>query len=346
MVKIKLEVEGMSIETKSNAKRVLIYGAGVIGCFLAHALCEAGQEVTVLARGTWKNTLEKEGLVINHSLQKKKTTDYPLIIEEVNEDTEYDAVFAVMQHQQMRGILPKLARINSPIITLVGNNMSAPEMEKEILSLSEKPKTILFGFQGTGGRRENGTVICVRFGEGSMSLGGLHGEVSDAVKETVQSLFSGTKYRLTWVPDMDAWYRCHLTLILPAAYLCYATDCNLRKASRRQRKLVLDAAGEACELLKVLGYPIYPEGDDTYYQPGAKRVLMSAMVFAMAKTSIGDLAASDHCRHAVTEMEGLDTAWADMRRNKPDFPMPAWDTLRSEKPTWDDLHLIYEKNEL
>lgn len=219
-------------DIKSNAKRVLIYGAGVIGCFLAHALCEAGQEVTVLARGTWKNTLEKEGLVINHSLQKKKTTDHPLIIEEVNEDTEYDAVFAVMQHQQMRGILPKLARINSPIITLVGNNMSAPEMEKEILSLSEKPKTILFGFQGTGGRRENGTVICVRFGEGSMSLGGLHGEVSDAVKETVQSLFSGTKYRLTWVPDMDAWYRCHLTLILPAAYLCYATDCNLRKAGK------------------------------------------------------------------------------------------------------------------
>lgn len=323
--------------------RVLVYGAGVIGCFLVHALCEAGQEVTVLARGTWKNTLDKEGLFIEHSLQKKKTTDYPDVIEELDESMEYDAVFAVMQHQQMKEIIPRLARINSPVITLVGNNMSAPEMEKEILSLSEKPKTILFGFQGTGGRRENGKVICVRFGEGSMSLGGLHGEPADAVKETIQSLFKGTKYRLTWVPDMDAWYHCHLTLILPAAYLCYATGCNLRKASRRQRKLLLDAANEAFELLKTLGYPIYPEGDDTYYQPGAKRLLMSIMIFIMAKTSIGDLAASDHCRHAVTEMEGLDIAWADMRKSKPDFPMPAWDTLCSEKPAWDELHLLYEK---
>lgn len=322
--------------------RVLIYGAGVIGSFLAYALCEAGQDVTILARGSWKNTLEKDGLVICHSLQKKTTVSHPNVVEELDLEKEYDAVFAVMQHQQMKEILPDLARINSQLMILVGNNMSAPVMEKEILSLSDKPKTVLFGFQGTGGRREDGKVICVRFGEGSMSLGGLHGELPDEVKETIQSLFVGTKYRLTWVPDMDAWYRCHLTFILPAVYLCYATGCDLRKASRRQRKLILDAANEACGLLKALGYPIYPVGDDTYYQPGVKRVLMSAMLFVMAKTSIGDLAAADHCRHAVTEMEGLDAAWSDMRKNKAEFPMPAWDTLRGGMPDWSELHHLYE----
>lgn len=303
--------------------RILIYGAGVIGCYLAHVLCEAGQEVTLLARGTWKETLEKDGLNIRHSLQRKETTDRPRIIEKINLQERYDAVFAVMQHQQMWAILPDLAQVNSPLVILVGNNLSAAAMEREILSCSAQPKTILFGFQGTGGRRENGKVICVRFGDGSMSLGGLHGEVPERVKTTVQSFFAGTKYRLTWVPDMDAWYHCHLTLVLPAAYLCYTTGCDLRKTSRRQRKLLMDAASEAYGLLKSLGYGIYPPGEDAYYEKGPKRAMTAAMIFVMAKTVIGDLAASDHCRHAVTEMEGLDQAWAEMRARNPAYPMPA-----------------------
>lgn len=321
--------------------RVLIYGAGVIGSFLAHVLCEAGQEVTMVARGTWKEVLEQSGLTIVHSLQKTTTVDHPRVIGQPD-DAAYDVVFAVMQHQQLKTIVPELAKVNAPVVVCVGNNMSAPEMEQEILALSAEPKIVLFGFQGTAGRREDGKVICVRFGDGSMSLGGLRREPDGAVRAKIESLFAGTKYRLTWVPDMDAWYRCHLTLILPVAYLCYTTGCDLRKATRRQRKLALDAAREAFGLLKELGYGVYPPGEDAYYEPGVKRLLMEGMVFVMAKTVVGDLAASDHCRHAVTEMEGLDQAWAVMRAQKPDFPMTAFDTLRGEMPEWSELHRIYE----
>lgn len=323
--------------------KVLVYGAGVIGCFLAHALMDAGRDVTLLARGEWKKTLEQNGLVIRHRLQKKTTVDHPVVTDSVKEGESFDAVFAVMQHQQMRGILPDLARIDTPIVILVGNNLSAPDMEKYLLENTKGPKTVLFGFQGTGGRRENGRVDCVRFGDGSMSLGGLHAQVPEESRAKLQALFAGTDYRLTWVPDMDAWYRCHLTLVLPAAYLCYTTGCNLRKATSRQRRLLMDAANEAFGLLKALGYSVYPPGEDEYYQPGPKRMLMAAMVFVMAKTVIGDLAASDHCRHAVTEMEGLDELWRAMRRNRPDLPMPAWEALRSEMPPWNRLHEIYEK---
>ena len=64
---------------------------------------------------------------------------------------------------------------------------------------------------------------------------------------------------------------------------------------------------------------------------------MSGMLFLMAKTVIGDLAAADHCRHAAAEMEGLDAAWALLRSQKRDLPMPAWDTLRNAMPAWDTL---------
>ena len=39
---------------RAKKMKVLVYGSGVIGCYLAHVLCAAGNDVTLLARGQWK----------------------------------------------------------------------------------------------------------------------------------------------------------------------------------------------------------------------------------------------------------------------------------------------------
>jgi 2-dehydropantoate 2-reductase len=109
--------------------KVLVYGAGVIGCYLTHVLCQAGHEVSLLARGRWKDTLETNGLVIHHHIQKKTTTDHPRIVAEPG-NSHYDVVFAVMQHPQMQEILGDLAEIHTPLVVLVGNNLSAAAMER------------------------------------------------------------------------------------------------------------------------------------------------------------------------------------------------------------------------
>ena len=46
--------------------KVLVYGSGVIGCYLAHILCAAGNDVTLLVRGQWKEQLQQNGLKIRH----------------------------------------------------------------------------------------------------------------------------------------------------------------------------------------------------------------------------------------------------------------------------------------
>jgi 2-dehydropantoate 2-reductase len=175
-----------------------------------------------------------------------------------------------------------------------------------------------------------------------MTLGGLHRALTDEEKDFFKRLFSGTKYSLKWESDMDGWYKCHLALILPIAYLCYLTGCDLHKATHAQRKLLLDAANEGFELLKRLGIAIRPAGEDAYYRGGIKRVICSAMMFTIYKTALGKLCASDHCRHAVSEMESLDKAWCDMRAQAHGFPMPNWDALRSAMPSWETLHLTYD----
>ena len=45
--------------------RILVYGAGVQGCELAHRLLQNKKNVvTMLARGEWKERLDQRGLVI------------------------------------------------------------------------------------------------------------------------------------------------------------------------------------------------------------------------------------------------------------------------------------------
>lgn len=321
--------------------KVLVYGAGVIGCYLTHVLCRAGNDATLLARGAWKSVLEEKGLTIRHHLQKKTTTDHPHVIGQIDFAERYDAVFAVMQHQQMLGILDDLARVNAPLVVLVGNNLSAPEMEAAIQARTGTPKTVLFGFQGTAGRREGDRVVCVRFGGGSMSIGGLHSAASEAEKAAIAGLFAGTGYALTWVSDMDAWCKCHLAFILPVCYLSYSLDCDLTRCTRRQLGQAMDAVREGYGLLARLGYPILPEGTLDELK-GIRGALSFAAMWVMAKTALGRLAATDHCRHAVSEMESLDDAWAKLRAKAPGFPMPHWAGLVAAMPDWAELHRLYD----
>ena len=56
--------------------RILVYGAGVQGCQLAHSLARNKKNmVTLLARGEWKAVIDQKGLTIRHMLQRKTTVD-------------------------------------------------------------------------------------------------------------------------------------------------------------------------------------------------------------------------------------------------------------------------------
>ena len=312
--------------------RILVYGAGVIGSYLAHVLCAAGNDVSLLARGKRRDELEWDGLVIRHHLQRRTTVDHPHVVGRLGPEDGYDAVFAVMQYQQMEAILDDLAACGSPLVVLVGNNPSAPEMERYLREHSPMPRTVLFGFQATGGRREKGRVVCVRFGAGELECGCLHGEPDAAVKDRLARIFAGTKYRPAYCSDMDAWYKCHLALILPVGYVCYANGCDLKKASRAQLRQMMAAIGESYGLLRALGCPILPRGVEAYFGRGPKKCLLSALLRVMAKTAVGRLAASDHCRSAVTEMRALDEAFCALRARKPEYPMPAWSSLERHMP--------------
>ena len=254
----------------------------------------SGNDVTLLARGPWKEQLQQNGLRIRHHLQRKTTLNHPRVIGGIEEEKAYDAVFAVMPYNKMPAILEPLAAIHAPIIVLVGNNMRPADMQQAILDHSVCEKQVLFGFQATAGKRdhEKGMLICERAGIGAMDIGGLHSLPDSGTKAKLETMFNGSGYRLNWQPDMEAYLICHLAAVLPICYLAYACNGDLTGSTGQQRKLMRMASREAYAMLKAQGISILPEGDDQYYAPGIKGTVMQFLYFGMAKwKTAGDLIA-------------------------------------------------------
>ena len=170
-----------------------------------------------------------------------------------------------------------------------------------------------------------------------MTVGGATAPLSGAFRIRLKTAFDGTKYKLTFYSDMDEWLKCHIAFILPVCYVYYACNGDLTRATRQQRGAMIDAAYEACLMLKDAGIPVNDKENTDVYKPGsAGRRQVEAMVLVMAKTPLGRLCASDHAMNAVSEMKYLDEAFEALRRQA-GTAMPMWEKLRSEMPPWETL---------
>lgn len=325
-------------------KKVLVYGAGVIGSYLVHVLCKAGCDVTLAARGRRLEQLTRHGLVSRMMFSKTVFRDAPRVVAAAPENERYDAVFAVMQYIQMPSVLEKLALARAPIAVLVGNNLSAVEMkadiEKKIMEAGADKKTILFGFQLTAGNRDGDVTEFLALNGGAMHLGGLGEEVPRDARQTLDALFCNTGYKLVWQQNMDAYLKHHLDKILPIVWLSYAHGCDLKKMKRREYGLMFDAAVELCDALVSAGIPGIPERDRKWCKRGVRRIcILKPIMMLIFKGKMGRLVATDHCRHAVEEMRALDEEM--MRMLPADAELSAVHKLRAAMPAWDECERLY-----
>lgn len=316
--------------------RILVYGAGVLGCELAHVLLQNNKNnVTLLARGEWKERIDEKGLVIRHWAQLKTTTDRVRTIDTLTPEDVYDLIFVVMRASQLPDVIPVLRQNASEYVVFVGNQPQAQQVAQVMQRPSDR---IAFGFQSTAGRREHDQVISVHAAQG-MTVGGATAPLSGKFTQRLKAAFDGTKYRLTFYADMDEWLKCHIAFVLPCVYLCYACNGDLSRSTKQQRSDVLDAAYECCMMLKAAGVPVNDAENTDYYRPDARgRKKMERMMLAMAKTALGRLLVSDHAMNAVDEMQYLDEAFEALRAST-NTPMPTWQKLRSEMPSWKTLRL-------
>ncbi|MCR4750654.1 MAG: hypothetical protein K5877_12765 [Lachnospiraceae bacterium] len=120
----------------------------------------------------------------------------------------------------------------------------------------------------------------------------------------------------------------HIAEIMPYCYLCYHLDCNLKNATRSEIQMIMDATKECFDYLKGQNIPVMPDGEDEFYDGGAKTTSMHLLYSVMSKTVLGKLMVSDHCENGIREMRYLDEKFEAYRKENKPSEMPVWDKMR------------------
>lgn len=301
--------------------KILVFGAGVLGCNMARNLFRAGKDVTLLARGDWAKQIKENGLRIKDKFCPcVSVSRIPVVTELLPEDT-YDVIFVVMQYTQISTIIDALRSNGTKNIVFVGNNVRAKELAD---SLPEK--NVMFAFSLSAGHRASDRVMSIDLHK--ITIGDTCGIPSN--ENLIHRIFEGTKYKVVYEPNMEDYLLCHAAFVLPAAFACYKTDGNLKKLKGNTAYLnrMIDANIEGYRAIKNAGHTILPKADDIFESEKYRKTCLRFFKLICA-TSLGKLCVSDHAMNAIGEMSALNR---DLKAffDKNGAKYPVWKELEKE----------------
>ena len=280
--------------------KILVYGAGVLGCNLARNLLRAGKDVTLLARGNWAAEIKQNGLRIKDKFSLRTSVSRIPVVTELAPDAMYDVIFVVLRYTQLDSVLDTLRANRTKNIVFVGNNVQA-----RALAAVLPEKNVLFAFALSAGHREADRVVSIDLKK--ITIGQLPGAISN--KQLIGRIFHGTKYKVVYEPNMEDYLLCHAAFVMPAAFACYKTDGDLKKLR-----------GDTAYLNRVL---------DADFEGEKYRKTCLRFFKLMCATSLGKLCASDHAMNAIDEMSALNR---DLKKffDEHGAVYPVWQALEAE----------------
>ena len=278
--------------------KILVFGAGVLGCNLARNLFRAGKDVTLLARGNRANEIKSGGLKIKDKFSPRVSVSRIPVATELKPEDSYDVIFVVVRYTQIESGpgCPDAAigqKISYSSATIFG--------QKRLPNYCPK-KNVMFAFALSAGHRESDRVASIDLKK--ITIGQLRNAGSN--EKLIREIFSGTKYRVVYEPNMEDYLLCHAAFVLPAAFACYKTDGNLKKLKGNTAYLnrLIDANIEGYRAIQNAGHEILPKADAEFESKAYRKTCLRFFKL-MCATSLGKLCASDHAMNAVEEMCAL-----------------------------------------
>ncbi|MGB8453899.1 MAG: 2-dehydropantoate 2-reductase N-terminal domain-containing protein [Anaerocolumna sp.] len=234
--------------------KILIYGAGVLGSYLAHELYHGKHSVTMIARGKRFDDLKKHGLVIWHTRQKTKTVDSVQVTDRLNPEDTYDIIFVVMKKSQLSDVLPILAKnTSSKMIVLMGNNSEADKTYANFMRISTAHPMLLYGFLSCAGHRDNEVIHNWHKKNCTVIIGSYLKQ--DDFEDIMKAAFSQTTLQLDIKPDINAWLKYHSALIAPLCLaIQYEGGASRGLYTSKALKLSIDAVKESIKMFEDRGF--------------------------------------------------------------------------------------------
>ena len=301
--------------------KILVYGAGVLGCNLARNLFRAGKDVTLLARGNWAAEIKQNGLRVKDKFSPRVSVIRIPVVTKLAPDAQYDVIFVVLRYTQLDSALDTLRENQTKNIVFVGNNV-----RPRALAATLPEKNVLFAFALSAGHRESDRVVSIDLKK--ITIGQLSGAASNA--GLIGEIFRGTKYKVVYEPNMEDYLLCHAAFVMPAVFACYKTDGNLKKLRGNTTYLnrLIDANIDGYRAIKNAGHEILPKADADFESKKYRKTCLRFFKL-MCATSLGKLCASDHAMNAIDEMSALNR---DIKRffDENGAAYPVWQELEAE----------------
>ena len=294
------------------SKKILIYGAGVIGSTYGGLLAKSGHNVTLLARNKRLSELKETGLLISKTNKRNLEKISVSIIDELQLSESYDYVFVTIRNDQIKSVLHTLSIIKTECFVFMVNNCSGYLEWINMLGFDR----VLPAFPGSGGKIENGVVyyeIVSKYIQPT-TLGELDGKKSDRVKD-LKTMLSKSGFNVAISKNMDAWQKSHVAMVAPLAAVIYYDGGDIYTASAnkeaiRQMSLALK---ENFFFLKRSGIGIEPKKLITLLL--LPLPILNLIMKYVLHTKWAENVISNHAINAKQEMELISNEFLQLAQN-------------------------------
>ena len=225
--------------------RIAVVGAGKIGSTFAFQLVrKGGHDVTVIVRpgSSRLQQLERDGAILDDKGGRATVRVAAML----DETTAYDLVIVTVLAHQVDILLPVLQRSAARSIQFMFNTF-----EPERLEASIGADRCAFGMPFVQAMLDPDGRLEATIGAGS--------------QKTIMSqprwvdVFNAAGLPTVFEPDMALWLRCHTPLCVAFESVSVAAVRRGGGASWRQARVLAKGVRAAFDLIKGLGYDVYPK---------------------------------------------------------------------------------------
>lgn len=292
---------------------IAVIGVGGIGSSFAYQLARAGHDVTVIARpGSARlQELQRDKGIVSTTGERAEVR----VEGALDEQTEYDLVLVTTLAHQVDAVLPALGRSKARCVQFMFNCFD-PERLRDAMGADR----CTFGMPFVMGHVD---------GEGKLAWKVNPGQKTLHSDQRWVDLFVGAGIPSALEGDMVLWLRCHVPMCIAFESISVAGMRRGGGASWGESMVVARGVHGGFEILKHLGYRLYPSAKS--WLCACPTFLVAGMLWSLSRiTSFRELLATgvNECRALV------DTVAAAAASAKPAVPAAVAAVL-AMKPTED-----------
>ncbi|WP_347557064.1 2-dehydropantoate 2-reductase N-terminal domain-containing protein [Robbsia sp. KACC 23696] len=221
--------------------KIILIGAGRIGSAIAFCLAKAGHDITVVARGKRFEVLQSDGAIVTIDGQRVPVK----VLSALDPATLYDLAIVTVPEHHLAPLLPTLSVSRADRILLMFNTFRGTKPYRAIFGAER----FAFGFPNMAAYLPDQQLRYRVDGPGMVTT------MSDP---SLASLFKRAGMPSEVEPDMDAFLRSHVALVVPIFLAALLTWKRANQLTWKEATQLNSAWTEGFDVVRSLGHATRP----------------------------------------------------------------------------------------